>query len=380
MRAARSFLAGVALAVAVAAPAAAQEPTATPTATPTTAAVAPTSVEPRPGPADDPLGAPTTTTSPPVPTPAPEDEDDPGFFDVAGRVSKAVDDWFTRLVNAAVQPVFALIGDRLLSTPDFTRNARVRELWDLSWAVTNTIFVLFVVAAGVVGMAHETVQSRYQVKELLPRLVVGWVAANASLVLARVAIGLANAVSQAFVAGGVGFEGVASALKLAVAAAIVGAPLFVVLIALVAVVLGLCLACVGILRVCTVLVLVAAAPVFLIGYALPQTEGAARLWWRALVGCLAVQVGQAVVITTAVRVFLAAPTGGGVLGVVDSALMDLLVVTCLLWLALRIPSYARNLVFAARPNAAAQMVRVQVVGRAVRGATKAARTALAASA
>lgn len=277
MRATRTFLAGVALAVALAAPATAQEPA----ATPTTAAVAPTSVEPRPGPADDPLGAPTTTTSPPAPTPAPEDEDDPGFFDVAGRVSKAVDDWFTRLVNAAVQPVFALFGDRLLSTPDFTRNARVRELWDVSWAVTNTIFVLFVVAAGVVGATHETLQSRYQVKELLPRLVVGWVAANASLVLARVAIGFANAVSQAFVAEGVGFEGVASALKLAVSAAIVGAPLFVVLIALVAVVLGLCLACVGILRVCTVLVLVAAAPVFLIGYALPQTEGAARLWWRA---------------------------------------------------------------------------------------------------
>lgn len=379
MRATRSFLVGVALAVAVASPAAAQEPAATPTATPTTTAVAPTTA-PAPGPADDPLGAPTTTTSPPTPTPAPEDEDDPGFFDVAGRVSKAVDDWFTRLVNAAVQPVFALIGDRLLSTPDFTRNARVRELWDVSWAVTNTIFVLFVVAAGVVGATHETLQSRYQVKELLPRLVVGWVGANASLVLARVAIGFANAVSQAFVAGGMGFEGVASALKLAVSAAIVGAPLFVVLIALVAVVLGLCLACVGILRVCTVLVLVAAAPIFLIGYALPQTEGAARLWWRALVGCLAVQVGQAVVITTAVRVFLAAPEGGGVLGVVDSALMDLLVVTCLLWLALRIPTYARNLVFAARPNAAAQLVKVQVVGRAVRGATKAARTALAASA
>lgn len=377
MRTARILLASAALAVALvwSAPAAAQEPA----GPPTTVAVAPTTA-PAPGPADDPLGPPSTTTTAPAAAPAPEGEDNPGFFDVAGRVSKAVDDWFTRLVNAAVQPVFALFGDRLLSTPDFTRNARVRELWDVSWAVTNTIFVLFVVAAGVVGATHETLQSRYQVKELLPRLVVGWVAANASLVLARVAIGLANAVSQAFVAGGVGFEGVASALKLAVAAAIVGAPLFVVLIALVAVVLGLCLACVGILRVCTVLVLVAAAPIFLIGYALPQTEGAARLWWRALVGCLAVQVGQAVVITTAVRVFLAAPTGGGVLGVVDSALMDLLVVTCLLWLALRIPTYARNLVFAARPNAALQVVRVQVVGRAVRGATKAARTALAASA
>jgi hypothetical protein len=238
--------------------------------------------------------------------------------------------------------------------------------------------VLFVVAAGVIGTAHETVQTRYQVKELLPRLFVGWIAANASLVLARVAIGFANAVSEAFVADGIGFEGVGSVLKLAVSGAMVGAPLFVVLIALVAVVLGLCLACVGIVRVCTVVVLVAAAPLFLIGYALPQTEGAARLWWRALMGCLAVQVGQAVVITTAVRVFFASPEGG-LLGLPHSALMDLLIVTCLLWLALRIPSYARNLVFAARPNAAMSVVKYQVVGRAVRSATKAAKTALAAA-
>jgi hypothetical protein len=379
MRAARALLAAAALAAAAvvwSGPAAAQEASGPPTATTTpTTAPAPTP----PAPDDDPLGTTPTATTTPPPSAAPDGDDDPGFFDVAGRVRKAVNDWFADLVNGAVQPVFDLIGDRVLSTPDFTGDARVRDLWTASWAVANTIFVLFVVAAGVIGMAHETVQTRYQVKELLPRLFVGWVAANASLVLARVAIGFANAVSEAFVADGIGFEGVGSVLKLAVSGAMVGAPLFVVLIALVAVVLGLCLACVGIVRVCTVVVLVAAAPLFLIGYALPQTEGAARLWWRALMGCLAVQVGQAVVITTAVRVFFAAPEGG-ILGLPHSALMDLLIVTCLLWLALRIPSYARNLVFAARPNAAVSVVKYQVVGRAVRGATKAAKTALAAAA
>lgn len=372
MRAARGALAALVAVtgLAFARPALADDSTPTATTASTASTIAPE---------DDPLGTtPTATTTPPPPGPQPH-AGGPGFFDVGGRIAKAVDGWFAGLVNGAVQPVFDLIGDAAFTTPDLTGNGRVRDLWLASWAAANTLFVLFIVAAGLIGMAHETLQTRYRVKELVPRLVAGWLAANASLVLARVAIGLANALSRAFVSEGAGFGGVASVLKLAVASALPGAPLFMVLIALLAVALGLCLACVGIVRVCTVVVLVGAAPLFLIGYALPQTEGAARLWWRALIGCLGVQVGQAVVATTAVRVFLAAP-GGGLLGLPRSALTDLLAVTCLLWLALRIPSYARRLVFASRPNGVADAVRYQAVGKAVRAATKAAKAAVAAAA
>jgi TrbL/VirB6 plasmid conjugal transfer protein len=220
------------------------------------------------------------------------------------------------------------------------------------------------------------------VKELLPRLLAAWMAANASLVFARVAIGFANAVSRAFVAEGVGFEGVGSVLKLTVATAVPGAPLLTVLVALVAVVLAVGLVCTAVMRACTVLVLVAAAPLFLMGYALPQTEGAANLWWRSLFACLGVQVGQAVVVTAAVRVYFAAPEGN-LLALPHSVLMDLLVVLCLLWLALRIPSYATRLVFQSRRNPASA-VRYHVVGRGMRAATKAAgkaaKTALAAAA
>jgi hypothetical protein len=297
-------------------------------------------------------------------------------------MAKAVNDWFAGLVNGAVQPVFDLFGGTVLATPQFTGDARVRDLWLVSWAVANTVFVLLILGAGALGMAHETLQTRYRVKELLPRLAAGWFAANASLVLARVAIDLANGVSRAFVAEGIGFEGVASVLKLAVSAAMVGAPLLTVLVALVALVLTLCLVSIAIMRVCTIVVLVAGAPLFLIGCALPQTEAAASLWWRSLLACLGVQVGQAVIVTTAVRVFFAAPEGG-VLALPHSALMDLLVVVCLLWLALRIPSYATRLVFQSRRNAVSA-VRYQVAGRAMRAGTqavtKAAKAALAAAA
>jgi hypothetical protein len=332
-----------------------------------------------PAPADDPLGTTPTGTTPEPSSDGPDGGGGHGFFDVAGRITDAINGWFTDLVNGAADPVLDLIGDRVLSTPDFTGDERVRELWLLSWGVANVVFVLLIVAAGALGMAHETLQSRYAMKELLPRLFVGWVSANASLVVARVAIGFANSLTDAFVGQGVGFEGGASVLKLSFSSALVGAPLFTTLVALVTIVLGLCLACVGIARVFTVLVLVAAAPLFLIGHALPHTDGAARLWWRSLIGCLSVQVGQAVVLTTAVRVFFAAPEGN-LLNLPHSALMDLLVVACLFWLMLRIPSYARRLVFNTRPNAAASAVRYQVVGRATRAAGKAAKAAVAAAA
>lgn len=356
--------------------AAAAAQTASPPETTTTELQAPATPV---APSADPLG---TTPAGTTPEPAGDEPDGGGgngFFDVAGRITEAINGWFTELVNGAADPVLDLIGDRVLSTPDFTGDERVRQLWLLSWGVANVVFVLLVIAAGALGMAHETLQSRYAMKELLPRLFVGWVSANASLVVARVAIGFANALTDAFVGEGAGFEGGASVLKLSFSSTLLGAPLFTTLVALVTIVLGLCVVCVGIARAFTVLVLVAAAPLFLIGHALPHTDGAARLWWRSLIGCLSVQVAQAVVLTTAVRLFFAPPEGN-LLNLPHSALTDLLVVACLFWLMLRIPSYAGRLVFNTRPNAAASAVRYQVVGRATRAAAKAAKTALAAAA
>ncbi len=130
-----------------------------------------------------------------------------------------------------------------------------------------------------------------------------------------------------------------------------------------------------VVRVATMVVLVAAAPLFLVAHALPQTEGAARLWWRALVGCLAVQVGQALVLITAVRVFFDAD-GRRSMGLPGGPLMDLVVVGCLFWLMLRIPTYARRLVFNTRPNVGINVAKTYVVGRALRAA-RAAGTAAA---
>lgn len=343
---------------------------------PSTSTPAPPPVTSPPVVVDDPFGPTPTTTPPPSPDTSPPEADRPGFFDVGGRIRKAVDDWFRSLVTDALEPVLNLVGSTVLSTPDFTGPGRVRDLWFVSWGMANAVFVLFVLGAGALGMGYETLQTRYAVKELLPRIVVGWVVANASLVLARVAIGFANSLTAAFVDQGLGVEGAAETMKQLVVASLAGGQGFVALISLAVLVLGLCLVGVYVVRVCTLVVLVAGAPLFLVAHALPQTEGAARLWWRALAGCLGVQVGQALVLVTALRVFFDAD-GRRLVGIPGGPLMDLLVVGCLFWLLLRIPTMARKLVFNTRPNAALGIVRYYVVGKGLRRAGKAVAAAAA---
>jgi hypothetical protein len=70
------------------------------------------------------------------------------------------------------------------------------------------------------------------------------------------------------------------------------------------VVLAVVLAGTCVVRALLVVFLVVAAPVMLAAHALPQTEGLARLWWRAMAACLGVQLVQALAL--AVRVFLEA--------------------------------------------------------------------------
>ncbi|MGD0983687.1 MAG: hypothetical protein ABSA65_07695 [Acidimicrobiales bacterium] len=88
-----------------------------------------------------------------------------------------------------------------------------------------------------------------------------------------------------------------------------------------------------------------AAPICLVCHALPQTEGLARLWWRAFSGTLAVQVAQSLVLVTALRVFLASG-GPANLGIASTGgLVDLLVSACLCWVLVKIPSWVSRVVF-----------------------------------
>ena len=158
---------------------AAAQPAPQPAPTTTVAQVAP--IAPRPPGISLGPGAPgpSTTVAPPAPGSGPGGgEDNPGFFDIGGRVRKAINDWFRDLVTSAVDPVLDLLGRTVLATPEVSGTERVRDLWRVSAGMANGFFVIFIVIGGAVVMSHETLQTRYSTKEIAPRLVVGAIAAN----------------------------------------------------------------------------------------------------------------------------------------------------------------------------------------------------------
>jgi hypothetical protein len=296
-----------------------------------------------------PILATTTSTAPPGgPVDGDEAEGKPGFFDVGGRIKKAINDWFRDLVTSALDPVFDLLGRTVLATPLVTGPGRVRDLWAGSAGVANVVMVLLGVVGGAVAMSHETLQTRYSIKEVAPRLVVAVVAVNASLGLAGQAIRLANALSVALLGGHHRADEASVGIKTIVLGAVSGGGILVVLIGGVAVAFALSVLVVYVVRCALVVILIAAAPLALACHALPQSEGIARTWWRALFAVLAVQVGQALVFVTAVRVFFATD-GHAALGLpAGGAVVDLLVTICLFWVLVRIPVWAGRAVFSDR--------------------------------
>jgi hypothetical protein len=90
-----------------------------------------------------------------------------------------------------------------------------------------------------------------------------------------------------------------------------------------------------------VAVLVGIAPIALACHALPHTDGAARLWWRTLIGCLSVVALQAFALHTTVSIFLDPRANLG-LPQDRSGMFNLFIVACLLWVTVRIPALVRR--------------------------------------
>jgi len=277
---------------------------------------------------------------------------------IPSLVEQAINQLLITLLSAALNPTLDLLGHTLLATPDVTApGSRIRELWWASAGIANSGFVLLVLAGGILVMTHETLQARYSAKEILPRLAVAFVAANTSLTLAGWAIRLANATSRAVLGAGVDPQRVAQTLSpLRLLPSPGGRDLFLVIVGLLVagLAVGLLVTCVA--RAALVAILVAGAPLALALHALPHTEGLARLWWRALGAALGVQVGQALVLVVALRVFFDADRAR-VLGIGTGRLADLLVSGGLFWLLLRIPGWARRAVFGPRTGGLGRMVR-----------------------
>lgn len=270
-----------------------------------------------------------------------------GFFDVACHVSSAITGWFKNLVISAINPVFGLLGKSLLATPQVDQTGEVQSLWTGSLVVANACIVLLVVAGGLTLMGYQTVQTSYTVKDIAPRMIIGVVLANVSLLLAGRAIGFANGLSSALLSPGVNPGQAARTLSAAITHAVdpSNAVMFVILVAIGAVVLGLILALIYVVRIMLTILLIGAAPLALVCHALPQTEGLAKLWWRAFTGVLAIQVAQALVFIAAVRMFFSPNTVNAFgLGGPDSS-VTLWITICLLYVLVRVPFWISRMIW-----------------------------------
>jgi hypothetical protein len=259
-------------------------------------------------------------------------------------------DWFAARILDVLDTLLRAITQALLRTPDVTVLPQVQALTGRSIAVVDTAFVLVFLAAGLLTMlAGGDERTRYTIKDLIPRCVVGFVAAHFSQLIA----------ARASTAG----------------------LLFVVCAALIVLLLAGTAISV-IVRFAVALVLTAVAPVALACHALPQTDPAARLWWRAYLGVLAVPVAQGLVLAAGRQLLLDPTTLLPLLGLPaePAGILNLFLVMVLLWTTVRVPALIRRFVVVGgrAPGVLGAVVRVVVVqqlGRAVPGLRRAVRVA-----
>lgn len=284
---------------------------------------------------------PGATTTPPnnpgtgQPGQGDQPSDDCGITDIGACITEAIDAFFRGIVTDALNPLLDLLSKTLLTTPTPDSLPRVGELWDNSWQILLVSYGLLVLIAGVIAMSYQTVQTRHSIKELAPRLVVGFLAGALSLWVATKGIQIANALVPAIMGGGVDANSAGNTLRDMVLGSLNGG-IWIIFIGIFLAGMLVALLITYVVRVALTVILIAGAPLALMFHALPQTEGIAYWWWKAYGGCLAIQLGQSLTLITAMKVFLA-PGGFTVFGPTMSGLINLLVALALMYILFKIP-------------------------------------------
>lgn len=261
--------------------------------------------------------------------------DECGITDPVACVTEGISSFFRGLVTDALNPLLDLLGRTLLTTPEPSALPSVGQLWTQSWQILLAVYVLIVLVAGLIVMGYETLQTRYTIKEIGPRVVIGFLAGTLSLFIATQAIQIANALAGAVLGEGVDPAAAGKAMTDMVLSAF-NSSVWLVFLGLALVIMVVVLLITFIVRVMLTILLIAAAPIALMWHALPHTEGIAQAWWKAFGGVLAIQLGQSLAMVTALRVFFT-PGGFTVFGPNASGLVNLLMCLALIWVLIKIP-------------------------------------------
>ncbi len=256
--------------------------------------------------------------------------------------------WIAQAILAILKMLWGLLSDTAFTTPDVSTLPQVTDITTKAMLVVNVCFVLAIITAGIVVMTNGSVQSRYGVGELLPRLVVGWIAANFAIPLCHNLVEVANAVTEALTGDGVTSQGSLGQMQAVTTDALSNPPsaFLAAIIGLIIAALTAMLLVTWLVRLGVLIVLVGISPVALACHATPFTDGAARLWWRAMLATLATVMLQAVALHTALKVFLDPNANVPMLGIPHdpTGTFNLFIVMCLLWVVVKIPGLMRRYV------------------------------------
>jgi hypothetical protein len=287
-------------------------------------------------------------------------------------------EWLTNMTLGFLDFALVLLSNLVWYVPDVTVLPYARLVWGQNMTIVNTVYILTIVAAGVVAMTYESFQTRYGVKELLPRLVFGAIAANFSLGVMGLILRFADAFVQAIAGEPLGDQDTREVVEFHVISALTNptnAVLSLVL-ALMAVALLVVLVAQWYVRLGVLLVLAMLAPLALGSYAVPGLDQAAGLWWRTLFGTLGVQALQALMVVSGIRAFLDPDSqsllpqlvGGQV--VVAGSPVSLLILIVILWATFKVPSMMRRWVLRGGGGSGLRVAVVLVAQQLTRGMSR----------
>jgi hypothetical protein len=265
---------------------------------------------------------------------------------IAGELLEAMVAWLAGAVTGALNLLWELLSATVFTTPDVSGLPQVKTIAGTSLSVANTAYLLAVLVAALVVMTRETVHARYAIGDLAPRLVIGLIAANFALPICSAVIRAGNALTAALTANQVTQASPLASLRTITAGLMsgdlntVGASAVLLLIIQVLIAAEVAtLAVQWVIRLGVLVILVGIAPVALALHGLPYTEGAAKLWWRAMLGTVATATAQATTLHIGLWVFLSPQANLPAVGLPQqpTEVLNLLIVVCLLWTVLKIP-------------------------------------------
>jgi hypothetical protein len=245
-------------------------------------------------------------------------------------------------------------------------NDAVLRLWGAMRTLANAALVVVTVGGGVNMIVHPHIRAPYHgALELIPRLLLGGLLVNTSLSWGRFAIDLNNALCQALGSGAIPAWNVV--LQPATTSLLIN-----IVAVLIYLVLGLLLLTQMLMRLALVDVLLILAPLALLCWVLPQTDGWARLWTGSFFGTVFAQFVQVLVLQLGVELIQQLPVLLSAVGAdpPDNGrvwLLTLLLGVAVLQLARKIPRLMPGYLGGGGGGAAATVVTRQVVSILARG-------------